>query len=176
MNEQQIIYAVIVAALWASKADHFVMAWLTFNLLATLCVAGLLDIGVTTRMETTQSMMVIDLITGAGLVVRAGISRIVSLGYAISVPLYSLNLYFEVQPEVIFAIVFTIAFSQLGVVFLGSFGGGGSGRKFNYRYNPFLRVMVLQSRDETTYPRHNRRNKSGNFSHNRRLTKGFRNE
>ena len=142
MNNQQVIYAVILAALWATKSDRYLMAWLTFNLFATLCAAGLMDIGVLDRKEATSTMMIVDLATGSGLAVRAGLSRVVSLGYAVTVPLYSLNLVFGVQPKEMFAVIFAIAFLQLGVVTLGTFGGGGghrsNGGRLHSAFNSFL--------------------------------------
>jgi len=124
----QIIYAAILLVLWAAKADRHVMTWLTINLAAMLIAAGLMDIGVVEREAATVAMMTIDLATGVALAFGPGLSKIIAVGYAITIPLYSLELVFGVSISTTIAIVLFIAFAQLGVVCFDRFNSGGGGR------------------------------------------------
>ena len=127
------IYAAIIALLWLLKAERHVMTWLTINLFAMLGVAGAMDLGYVDRENATVLMMLVDLGTGAALAFGPGLSKLVAVGYAITVPLYSLELIFGVSVNTTVAIVLAVAFAQLGVVGFGTFGGGGGRRNRNRR-------------------------------------------
>jgi len=116
----------IVAILWAVKADRVAMTFLTINMLATFGAAGLMDLGILDRPGVMLTYLAIDLLTAIGLITHAGIPRLIALGYCITAPLYSLNLAFGVEPDTTFTIVFVVAFSQLGIVGFDRFGGGGT--------------------------------------------------
>lgn len=123
MNSQQVVYISLVVLLWLVRADLRVMCWITANLILTLISVGMMDMGWVSRHDATVSMMIIDLLTGVGLATRKGLGRLVSLCYAITVPIYSLNLIFGVQPRVIYTMVFVVSLVQLGAVCIGRFGG-----------------------------------------------------
>jgi len=127
----QIIYAAILLALWVAKADRHVMTWLTINLAAMLVAAGLMDIGLIEREAATVAMMTIDLATGVALAFGPGLSKIIAVGYAITIPLYSLELVFGVSISTTIAIVLFIAFAQLGVVCFDRFNGSGGGGRYH---------------------------------------------
>jgi hypothetical protein len=133
MTDAQIIYAVIVALLWVLKADRFVMAWLTANLGAMLLAAGLMDLGVLSRDGATATMMIIDLATGIGLSFGKGTARLIALGYAVTIPIYSLEMAFGVSTTTTVGITLVVAFVQLGVVGLGHFSGGSGGSRGRLR-------------------------------------------
>jgi len=130
MTSLQIAYIAAIIALWAVKSDRRVMVALTINLLATLAIVGLMDIGVLDRSGSTASIMVIDLATGAYLAMSGGLARLVALGYALTVPLYSLSLIFGIQEATTFAIVYIIVFAQVGVVCFDRFNGSGGGGRY----------------------------------------------
>ncbi len=132
MSGNQIAYALILAALTypAWGRQRFALLALWGNLLAILAICLAMDLGALDRNAATVSMMIADLATGAVLSIRPGSSRVIALGYAITVPIYSINLVFGLPISATFGVVYIAAFAQLGVLAIGSFGGdGGGGRR-----------------------------------------------
>lgn len=125
MNHAQIIYAVWLVAVFAIRRVNHAMVWLMINMLATLGICYAMDLGVLGRSDATIAMMITDLTTGAALAMKPGISRVIAWGYGITVTLYGLNLAFAVPIGATFAIVYVVAFAQLGVVTIGPKGGNG---------------------------------------------------
>lgn len=129
MNAAQIIYALALALIFAARGPIFPAWVLLANMLATLAACLAMDLGALERDGATLTMMIIDLASGAALMQRPGLSRVVAVGYAATVPLYSLTIVFEVQTDTTFAIVNGIAFIQLAVAGFGSGGNGGGNRR-----------------------------------------------
>jgi len=137
VSDFQIAYTIAMVAItylaWGKQ--RYALAVLGLNLIATLAVCLAMDLGYLDRDGATASMMVTDIFAGALLVMRPGLSRIISWGYAVTVPVYAANLTFDVQPPTTYAILNAIAGLQLGVLTIGmggSFGGGGKrGRSFS---------------------------------------------
>jgi hypothetical protein len=133
MSVQQITYALILAALsypaWGKQRAAMLALWV--NMLAVLAVCLAMDLGAIGRDTATLSMMIADLATGAALATKPGAARIIALGYAVTVPIYSVNLVFGVPIIATFGYIYLAAFAQLGVLAIGTFGGdgGGSGRR-----------------------------------------------
>lgn len=132
MSGNQIAYALILAALtypaWAGQRFAVVALW--GNMVAILAICLAMDLDAIGRDMATLSMMIVDLATGAALATKPGSARIVALGYAITVPIYSMNLVFGLPIGATFGVVYLVAFAQLGVLAVGSFGGdGGGGRR-----------------------------------------------
>jgi hypothetical protein len=71
--------------------------------------------------------MVCDLGTAAGMVLRPGLSRILAMGYAISIPAYAANLLSVLPLDTTYALVMLVAFTQVGVVTIDTVTGGGVG-------------------------------------------------
>jgi hypothetical protein len=132
MTGQQIAYALILAALsypaWGGQRFALLALWANMLVILGVCLA--MDLGALGRDAATASIMIADLATGAALATKPGAARIVALGYAITVPIYSANLLFGVPITATFGIIYIAAFAQLGVLAVGSFGdNGGGGRR-----------------------------------------------
>lgn len=129
MNTFQIIYTLWLAGVFILRGPSRAVWALSANLVVTLLACLMFDLGQLDRVGLTVSLMVIDLATGAALVVAPGLARIVAVGYAITVPIYALNLLFGVQTDTTFAILYTVAAAQLGVASIGNGNGGGNIRR-----------------------------------------------
>lgn len=129
MSGNQIAYALILAALsypaWGRQRFALLALW--GNMLAILAICLAMDLGALDRDMATVSMMIADLATGAALSIKPGSARVIALGYAITVPIYSANLAFGLPISATFGVVYIAAFAQLGVLAVGSFGGDGGG-------------------------------------------------
>lgn len=129
MNDTQIIYALCLALVFAMRGPGFVQWVLLANMAATLAACLAMDLGAMDRGAVTLSIMLADLAAGAWLLQRPGLPRIIAAGYAVMVPLYSLNIVFDVQSGTTFAIVNGIAFIQIAVAGIGSGSNGGGNRR-----------------------------------------------
>jgi hypothetical protein len=129
VNGYQIVYSLALVALtfpaWDRQRPALALLWA--NLLATLFVCWLMDIGILSRGDATVSMLLIDLCTGVALSIKGGLCRIIAWGYAITVPIYFLSIVGSAQIDTTFAIVYIAATTQLGALAIGSLGNGGGG-------------------------------------------------
>jgi hypothetical protein len=129
LNDFQIIYTLILVALtypaWGRQRYPLVCLWV--NLVCNLAACLAMDLGALDRDGATVAMLTVDLSTGVALALRPGISQIIAWGYAITGPLYFLNLVAGVAIDATFAIVYVAAITQLGVLAIGSLGSGGGG-------------------------------------------------
>lgn len=119
MSTPQIIYATWLALLFVSGKHRFTVLVVTANMVAILAACGLMDIGAVDRDRATGLMMVADVATGATLAWRAGVSRVVAWGYAATVPLYSASLIFGYSEIATSALVYVVAYAQLGIISVG---------------------------------------------------------
>ena len=119
MNTFQIIYVICLAAVFALRGSSPVAWVLLANLAATLAACLAMDLGWLSRDEATLTMCVIDLASGVVLLSSPGLGRIVALGYAITVPIYSANLIFGVQIGATYALVNVAAIAQVMVALIG---------------------------------------------------------
>jgi len=94
------------------------MTILTLNMLGNIAAAGAMDIGLLEPSAARLWMMIADLSAGALLVVRPGMARVIAMGYVVSVVAF-----FSGDPS--FVLIYLTATFQLGVVAIGSVGGGG---------------------------------------------------
>jgi hypothetical protein len=143
MSELQIAYMSILAVLTipAWKVQRYALLWLWANLLSMLAAAYAMDIGLLDRTMATLTMLVVDCATGAGLALRPGAARLIAWGYAVTVPIYSLNLVFGVPIGSTFGIIYIAAFAQLGMLCLGSSGGfGGGSRRGRSAFHPSVEI------------------------------------
>lgn len=148
MNTYQIAYLLALAALtWpAWGRQRYAMGWLWANLAATLAACLAMDLGLMGRDGATVSMLTIDLISGVALSLRPGISRLIAWGYAITVPLYFMNLAFGMAIDATYGFIYIAATAQMGVLVIGcGFGSGGGGllRRFADRFS-----VVSSRRDQ----------------------------
>lgn len=129
MNDFQTAYliALVVLTYPAWGRQRYALACLWANLVCNLAACLAMDIGALDRDGATVSMLTVDLSTGVALALRPGISQIIAWGYAITGPIYFLNLMADVAIGATFAIVYVAAITQLGVLAIGSFGSGGGG-------------------------------------------------
>jgi hypothetical protein len=145
VSGNQIAYAVILALLtypaWGRQRYALVALWC--NMLAILAICLAMDLSAISRDMATVSMMIADLATGAALSLRTGASRVIALGYAVTVPIYSVNLAFGLPISATFGVVYIAAFTQLGVLAIGSFGGDGGGGR---RRRAFIRPSLAAPR------------------------------
>lgn len=127
MNTAQYILLACLALLWLWRADRYAMACLTANFVVTLAICLAMDLGALDRAGSTSWQMVVDLGTAAGMVLRPGLSRILAMGYAVTLPVYAAILFFALPQVEGFGVITLIAFVQLGVVTIDTFTGGGVG-------------------------------------------------
>lgn len=129
MNDQQVAYLIALLALtypaWGRQRYALLALW--GNLLAMLGACLAMDLDLLDRIQATKAMLTIDLWTGTIMALRPGLSRIIAMGYAISVQLYFVNLVFGVQISTAFAIIYVVAFAQLAVLGIGTLGGNSGG-------------------------------------------------
>ena len=141
MNTFQTIYALALLALaypaWGRQ--RFALLCLAGNLAATLMACLAMDIGVVDGESARVWMMVIDLATGVVLALRPGLPRVISAGYALTVPLYVplINGLFT-RGIADFAVVYCVAALQIGALFIGTLGGhsGNGGNRLVARGLP----------------------------------------
>lgn len=132
MNGFQVTYLLALVALtypaWGRQRHALGLLWV--NLVATLGVCLLMDLGLMGRGSATVSMLLVDLATGVALSLGAGLSRVIAWGYAVTVPLYFLAIMGVAQIDTTYGLVYIAATAQLGVLAVGSLGnGGGGGRR-----------------------------------------------
>lgn len=129
MNSFQVAYCLALAALtwpaWGRQRHALTLLWV--NLLATLGICLLMDLGLMGRGSATVSMLLIDLCTGVALSLQNGLSRLIAWGYAITVPIYLIAILGVAKIDTTFAIVYIAATAQIGVLAIGSLGNGGGG-------------------------------------------------
>ena len=95
MSSFQIGYAIALLALTypAARSGHLrVVLVLWANMLAILAIAGAWDLRMIGADDRFAYYMVVDLASGAALVIKPGLSRVVSIGYAATFPFYALRI------------------------------------------------------------------------------------
>jgi hypothetical protein len=149
VNDFQAFYLLCLAALTVAGWGRagFVLACLWGNAVATLAAAFAMDIGLVTRGDATLFYMVIDAATGATLLSRPGLARIVALLYVLTVPLYLLDLVAGMDTEAMFAFVYAAALIQLGALAVG-IANGGNGRGGHRGRGISNNSLALQGRDK----------------------------
>jgi hypothetical protein len=90
-------------------------------------------------------MMLIDFVSGAALVFKTGLSRVIAVGYATTVPLYALNILAGLSEGTTFAVVMAVGFIQLAVAAIGgdSNDRGNRGRRSDVGHS--LSISVRSS-------------------------------
>lgn len=147
MNWFQVIYSLALLALvYPAWGKHRLVALLLVaNLAATLGACLAMDLGMLPKGDARAVMMQIDLITGVALVIKPGLSRVIALGYMVTVPLYwPLISDFFTREAVAFAIIYVVNSLQIGALAVGTFGdhsGGGKRRGYSS-----VRVLLALSR------------------------------
>ncbi|MGL6208715.1 MAG: hypothetical protein ACRC14_02655 [Paracoccaceae bacterium] len=131
MNGFQVAYllAMLILTSLAWRRQRYALGWLWLNLIAMLAAAGAMDMGWLDRSTATLTMMLVDFGTGVGLAMRPGLPRLIAWGYAVTIPIYAMNVAFGVPLGATWGMIYLIAVAQLGVLAGGSLGNGGSGRR-----------------------------------------------
>ena len=130
MNLFQASYLVALVALthpaWGSQ--RYALACLWGNLVAMLGASLAMDLGALDRGDASIVMMLIDLSAGVALAMRPGLSRIIAVGYAVTIPLYvpMISGFFTRMAEP-FTLIYAVSVAQIVVFGLGSLGGNGGG-------------------------------------------------
>jgi len=147
MNTAQITYAVLLAIVFAWRGPSYGLWVLLGNLLATLAICLGMDLGAVGRSDATVYMMIVDAASGAALVIRPGLARVASVGYALTVPIYSAVILFGVSPDTTFAVIYVVLFAQLGVFAVGGNGGNGfsSRHRLHHRFHHPAQSLRTQS-------------------------------
>lgn len=131
MNGFQVAYLAALVALtypaWDRQRHALGLLWA--NLVVTLGVCLLMDLGIMSRGSATVSMLIVDLATGAALSLGRGVSPVIAWGYAVTVPLYFLAILGVAQIDTTYGLVYIAATAQLGVLAVGSLGNGGGGNR-----------------------------------------------
>ena len=138
MSSFQIIYALALLALtypgWQAGHCRVVLV-LWANMLAILAIAGAWDLGLIGDLERFRYFLVIDLASGAALVIKPGLSRVVAIGYAVGFPFYIplISDLFTEETKAL-TVICTQSALQIGALAFGSLGGNsGSGGRRNRR-------------------------------------------
>jgi hypothetical protein len=141
VNLYQTLYALALLALaypaWGRQ--RFAFLCLAVNLAATLLACLAMDLGAVDGESARVWMMVIDLWTGVILAMRPGLPRVISLGYALTVPLYVPLIHGLFTRGIAdFAVVYCVAALQIGALFIGTLGGhsGNGGNRLVARGLP----------------------------------------
>ena len=131
MNNFQICYTVALLAMVypAWNRQRYAMFVLVASLASTLFACLALDIEWLGRDDAIRTMMVIDITSGVALALRAGLPRIIALGYAVTVPVYWADLVYRVPTDTTWGILYVAAVAQLGVLSIGIIGNGGGGNR-----------------------------------------------
>jgi hypothetical protein len=127
VSQFQVAYLAALIVMTLPLRQGYALSWLWGNLVATLAACGLMDMGWLGREGATLAMLTVDLITGVGLALGPGIGRLIAWGYAITAPIYTVNLVWGVSISATFGIIHVVALAQLGVFAIGLFSGGDSG-------------------------------------------------
>ena len=120
MSGPQIAYAVALAALFVWRGPSFTAWVLLGNMGAALVGCYAMDLGLIGRTDTTLAMMLIDFVSASLLLTQSGLPRVIAAGYAVTIPLYALNVVFGVSEGTTFALVIGLGFVQLVVAGIGS--------------------------------------------------------
>ena len=128
MSGPQIAYAVALVALFAWRGPSFTAWVLLGNMGAALAGCYAMDLGVIGRTDTTLAMMLIDFVSASLLLTQPGMPRVIAAGYAVTIPLYALNVVFGVSESTTFALVIGLGFVQLVVAGIGA-GGDDRGNR-----------------------------------------------
>ena len=143
MNTGQIIYALALAGVFLWRPGY--AAWvLLANMAATLAACLALDFGMD-RSDATLTMMLIDFIAGAALVVKPGLPRLLSVGYATTVPLYALNIVAGLSDGTTFAVVMAVGFIQIMVAAIGGDSNDRGNRRRRSDVGHSLSISVRSS-------------------------------
>lgn len=138
ISPEQLAYLAALAVLFWWRGPSYA-AWVFLaNTAATFAVLGLMDWGLMEPTTKTLFLMLVDLISGAALVTVAGLPRLLSVGYAVTVPFYSANIIFGLSEGATFAVVIVIGILQIVVAGLGQDGNGGGGLRRYYDVAPDL--------------------------------------
>jgi hypothetical protein len=145
LSNLQIAYLVALAAMTLPLRQGYALAWLWGNLVATLAACGAMDMGWLGREGATLSMLTIDLVAGVGLALRPGIGRLIAWGYAVTIPIYTVNLVWGVPIGATMGYINAVAVAQLGVFAIGLSGGDSGG---DVRRRSFGRTaLAIQERN-----------------------------
>lgn len=136
----QLAYAVALIALtypaWRSGNGRIV-AVIWANMAAIFAVAGAWDVGLIGDEARFRFYMTVDLASGAALIIRPGLSRVVAIGYAATFPFYIplVSGFFTEQSPPIGVILAQSALQlgALGIGICGGHGGSGGGRNRSRR-------------------------------------------
>ena len=129
MNLAQWAYMIGLAALFVWRGPSFAAWVLLGNAIATLSVCLAMDLDVLGRQDATLFMMLIDLASGVALMTDPGLSRLLALGYAVTVPIYSASVVFGVAETTTFAVVVGVGMLQLVVAGFGQGGDDNGSRR-----------------------------------------------
>jgi len=125
VNQTQEIYALALACIGLVRFNVFAWKVLVISFLATLYVCYGMDIDAVTPRDAVSWYIVIDLVTCMALALHDRLAKVVACGFVITIPVYLLTSILDVQNSTTFAIVYPIAFIQLGVLFFGADNSGG---------------------------------------------------
>jgi hypothetical protein len=140
----QWIYLIALALLFAARGASFPALVFLGNAAATLAVCLAMDLRLLDRTEATLFMMLVDIASFIVMVSSPGLPRLLSIGYAITVPVYAANVFFSLSEGATFAVVITIGVIQIVVAGIGLGGDAGGGHR---RPAWLLAPMALPERD-----------------------------
>jgi len=139
---QRVYLVAMVLMLYpAWRRQRYALLWMWASMLAMFAVCLAMDLGLfgetaeANKLNSYLWMMIVDLTTGVIMVLRAGLSRVIAAGYAVTVPLYIMMFSgLFTRAEDAFTVINVMATLQVLVLCLGSLdnhsGGGGRRRAF----------------------------------------------
>lgn len=137
MTWAQIAYVAALVVLVVWRGGYAVWC-LIANAAAVLAVCLAMDLGLVSRLNATINFMLIDFLTGCLMAVRPGFSRVVSFGFALTIPAYAANIVSMASDDATFAIVWVVLVLQIGVVAIGSSGNRSGGNRSRLYLDPFV--------------------------------------
>lgn len=134
---------------WRAGHKRIVLVMLA-NMVAAFAIAGAWDLQLIGEDDRFAYYMVADMAAGAALVIRPGLSRVISIGYAATFPFYALrisDLFTGDGPPL--TVICAQAALQIGALAIGTFGssgGSGGGRRSRIRALPVAMGAPIRNR------------------------------
>lgn len=165
INGFQRVYllALLVLTYPAWRGQRYALGCMWANAIAMLAVSWAMDLWLfgdtleANKTEAYRAMMVVDAATGAFMVLRKDLPRVIAAGYSLTVPIYWLLFSgFFTRAEGAFTVIYIVSALQIVALGIGTLGGdsgvGGSDDIGGRRFRSVRRGMALSARGGPVLP------------------------
>lgn len=165
INGFQRVYLLALLALTypAWRGKRYALGCMWANAVAMLAVSLAMDLWLfgdtleANKTEAYRAMMVVDAATGAFMVLRKDLPRVIAVGYSLTVPIYWLLFSgFFTRADNAFAVIYIVSALQIVALGIGTLagdnGGGGSGGIGGRRFRSVRRGVVSSPRGGPVLP------------------------